>query len=116
MPSWPAIWGFSSRLILISRIAPAFSLTTFSSAGVSCRQGPHQGAQKSTSTGCSSDASMTSPLKAWSVESLISTAALAGVGAEAATPLNGVDMTEKGPFERGGLGYLRTFLRPQTVM
>ena len=72
MPNWPASAGFSSMLTLTSLIAPAFSLTTFSSAGVSWRQGPHHGAQKSTSTGWSSEALMTSAAKAWVVESLTS--------------------------------------------
>jgi hypothetical protein len=37
--------------ILTSLTAPFAARTTFSSTGVSCLQGPHQGAQKSTSTG-----------------------------------------------------------------
>src|SRR5262249_51050512 len=78
-PSWPAIDGFSSVLILTRRILPAFSLTTFSMVGESARHGPHQGAQKSTSTGTSSEASMTSALKARSDESL--TRATGGVAA-----------------------------------
>jgi hypothetical protein len=37
--------------ILTSRTLPRAVLTTFSSSGVSCLHGPHQVAQKSTSTG-----------------------------------------------------------------
>src|SRR6185312_10740149 len=86
-PNWPAIEGFSSMLILTSRILPAFSATTFSMVGESVRHGPHQGAQKSTSTGASSEASITSALKARSVESLTRTAGGAALaeGAEILT-------------------------------
>src|ERR1700733_245851 len=58
-------------LTLTRRTAPLASLTTFSSAGPSCLQGPHQGAQKSTITGTSRDASSTSAAKVSSEESLI---------------------------------------------
>ena len=51
MPSWPAICGCSSMFILTSLTLPPAALTAFSRTGVSCLQGPHQGAQKSTSTG-----------------------------------------------------------------
>ena len=37
--------------ILTSFTLPCEAATTFSSTGPSCLQGPHQGAQKSTSTG-----------------------------------------------------------------
>src|SRR3569833_2479256 len=85
-PSWPAICGFSSMLILTSRTLPAFSLITFSMVGVRARQGPHQGSQKSTSTGATNEASMTSALKARSEDSLISAAGgAAGVGEDRLT-------------------------------
>src|SRR5262249_3026004 len=58
-----AISGFSSMLTLTSLTAPLASRTAFSSAGVSCLQGPHHGAQKSTTTGTWRDASMTSAMK-----------------------------------------------------
>ena len=40
---------------------------------MSCLQGPHQGAQKSISTGWRFDSSITSFMKAWVVVSLIET-------------------------------------------
>ena len=60
MPSWPAIWGCSSMFIFTSFTLPPAAFTTFSSTGVSCLQGPHQGAQKSTSTGRFIDSAITS--------------------------------------------------------
>ena len=71
-PSWPAISGYSSMFILTSFTAPSAALTSFSSTGVSCLHGPHQGAQKSTSTGTVRDASITSCMKLCVVVSLIS--------------------------------------------
>jgi len=59
-PSWPAIWGLSSILIFTIWTRPADSPITFSSIGVSCLHGPHQGAQKSTTIGTFFDASITS--------------------------------------------------------
>lgn len=50
-------------LTLTIRTAPRCSFTAFSSAGPSWRQGPHQGAQKSTTTGWSNEASTTSAMK-----------------------------------------------------
>ena len=55
--------GFSSMLILTRRTLPAALLTTRSSSGVSCLHGLHHGAQKSTITGWSRDAWMTSAMK-----------------------------------------------------
>ena len=49
--------------ILTSLTRPPAALVTFSSAGVSCLHGPHQVAQKSTSTGILRDASTTSCMK-----------------------------------------------------
>ncbi len=67
--------------ILTSFTRPAASLTTFSMMGVSCLQGPHQGAQKSTSTGCWRDASSTSRVKAAVVVSLIRSSGIGPFGA-----------------------------------
>ena len=66
-----AIRWFWSTSILTSRTLPLASVTAFSSAGVSVLQGPHQGAQKSTITGTSTEASITSAMKVASVPSLI---------------------------------------------
>ena len=71
MPIWPGIAGCSSMFILTSLTLPLAALTTFSSTGVSCLQGPHHGAQKSTSTGWRFDSSMTSLTKLWVVVSLM---------------------------------------------
>src|SRR4029079_6091207 len=54
---------FSSTLTFTRRTLPPCARTTFSMMGVSCLQGPHQGAQKSTSTGTWREASMTSAMK-----------------------------------------------------
>ena len=62
---------FWSTLILTSRTAPRASRTSFSSAGPSCLHGPHQGAQKSTMTGTSIEASSTSASKVAVLESFI---------------------------------------------
>src|SRR5579883_2855215 len=60
MPSWPATCGCSSIFILTSLTLPPAAATAFSSAGANCLQGPHQGAQKSTKTGCLVEATSTS--------------------------------------------------------
>ena len=70
MRSWLASVWFSSMLILTSLTLPPWARTTFSSAGVSCLHGPHQGAQKSTSTGTAREASITSLAKVAVVASL----------------------------------------------
>ena len=59
--------------------------TAFSRIGVSCWQGPHQGAQKSTSTGTLREASSTSARKSWVVVSLMRSAS-AGRGGAVAAP------------------------------
>ena len=69
--SCPANTGFLSTSILTSFTAPLAASTAFSSAGPSVLQGPHQVAQKSTITGVSCEASMTSLAKPASVPSLI---------------------------------------------
>src|SRR5258705_8621492 len=56
---------------LTSRTAPLASVTRRSSRGPNCLQGPHQGAQKSTITGTSIDASSTSAAKLVSDASFI---------------------------------------------
>src|SRR5436190_20612251 len=71
-----AISGFSSILSLTIRTAPLAARTVFSRIGPSCLHGPHHGAQKSTMTGCSNEASTTSVIKLWVVTSL-TTAAVA---------------------------------------
>ena len=63
MPIWPGIAGCSSMFILASLTSPLAFFTAFSRTGVSCLQGPHQGAQKSTSTGWRLDSSITSFMK-----------------------------------------------------
>src|SRR6266851_4001753 len=72
MPSCPGIEGCLSMSILTSLTLPLAALTTFSSTGVSCLHGPHHSAQKSTSTGCRLDSSITSFTKACVVVSLTS--------------------------------------------
>src|ERR1044071_3888664 len=56
--------------ILASLTLPFVAFTAFSRTGVSCLQGPHQGAQKSTSTGWRRDSSITSFMKPCVVVSL----------------------------------------------
>src|SRR5262249_34216243 len=81
MPSWPGIAGWLSVLSLTSLTLPLAALTTFSSTGVSCLQGLHQSAQKSTSTGWRFDSSITSFMNVWVVVSLIRPSSAAEVGA-----------------------------------
>src|SRR6202042_605001 len=66
--------------ILTSLTLPFAARTAFSSIGVSWRQGPHQGAQKSISTGWRFDSSMTSFTNVWVVVSLIRSDAACGAG------------------------------------
>ncbi len=70
-PSCPAICGCSSMFILTSLTFPLAALTAFSRTGVNCLQGPHQGAQKSTSTGWRADSAITSARNEAVVASLI---------------------------------------------
>ena len=74
-PSWASCCTserFLSMSILTSLTRPPAARTTFSRAGVSCLQGPHQVAQKSTRTGISRDASMTSCMKVfWSPSTIM---------------------------------------------
>ena len=72
MPIWPGMAGCSSMFILTSLTLPLAALTAFSRIGVSCLQGPHQGAQKSISTGWRFDSSITSFTKVLVVVSLTS--------------------------------------------
>ena len=76
-PIWPGICGWSSMLSLTSLTAPFAARTAFSRIGVSCRQGPHHGAQKSTSTGTSREASITSRMKSLVVVFLMRSASAA---------------------------------------
>ena len=55
--------------IFTSLTLPLAARTAFSSTGVSCLQGPHHSAQKSTSTGWRLDSSITSLTKVWVVVS-----------------------------------------------
>src|SRR6195952_1518196 len=80
IPIWPGIAGCSSMFILTSLTLPLAARTAFSRIGVSCRQGPHQGAQKSISTGWRFDSSMTSFTKVWVVVSLIRSGTGCGAG------------------------------------
>ena len=77
MPIWPGIAGCLSMSILASLTLPLAAFTAFSRIGVSCLHGPHQGAQKSTSTGCCLDSSITSFMKACVVVSLTTLSAAA---------------------------------------
>src|ERR1700675_3053680 len=66
--------------ILTSLTLPLAARTAFSMIGVSWRQGPHHGAQKSISTGWRFDSSTTSFTNVWVVVSLIRSAAACGAG------------------------------------
>ena len=63
--------------ILASLTLPLADFTAFSRIGVSCLQGPHQGAQKSTSTGWRLDSSITSFMKPCVVVSITTLSAAA---------------------------------------
>src|SRR5579871_1218877 len=77
---------FLSMSILTMRTAPLASFTTFSRAGPSCLQGPHQGAQKSTITGTWREASITSAAKVSSEPSLTTAPGAALSGTAFAVP------------------------------
>src|SRR5256884_8689912 len=77
IPSCPGIEGCLSMSILTSLTLPLAALTTFSSTGPSCLQGPHHSAQKSTSTGWRLDSSITSFTNVWVVVSLTTLGAAA---------------------------------------
>ncbi len=66
--------GCSSIFILARRTLPLAPVTAFSMMGPSVLHGPHQGAQKSTSTGRRLDSSMTSAMKVCVVVSMMSPA------------------------------------------
>ncbi len=78
MPICPAMSGYLSMSIFASFTLPLAARTAFSRTGVSCLQGPHQVAQKSTSTGWCLESSMTSFMKDCVVTSLISPSMAAG--------------------------------------
>ncbi len=65
--------------ILTSFTLPLAARTAFSRIGVNCLHGPHQGAQKSTSTGWRFNSSITSFMKVWVVVSLIRPSATGAV-------------------------------------
>src|SRR5262249_51773048 len=65
-------------LTLTRRTAPFASRTAFSRSGPSCLHGPHHGAQKSTMTGTSCEASMTSTMNVVTSLSLIRLASALG--------------------------------------
>src|SRR3954469_24637894 len=68
--------------ILTSFTRPPAAFTTFSSVGVSCLQGPHHVAQKSTRTGTWREASTTSCMNVfWSPSMIMLAAAFAAPGA-----------------------------------
>ena len=78
-------WGFASTSTLASTSRPPASMTSFSSTGVSCLQGPHHSAQRSMTTGTVRESSSTCG-KVSSVTSITSDGtAAAGV----ATPAGG---------------------------
>src|ERR1700758_705339 len=80
-------------LILTRRTAPFASFTTFSSAGPSCLHGPHQGAQKSTTTGTWREASRTSAVNVSRDPSLMRDAEVAPPGAAfVAPPVKGLPL------------------------
>jgi hypothetical protein len=58
-PQRAAISGFWSEFSLARTKRPPYSAASFSSTGLSARQGAHHSAQKSTSTGARCEASMT---------------------------------------------------------
>jgi hypothetical protein len=71
MPNaWASCCSWSES-ILTSLKRPAYSASSFSSIGPITLQGPHQGAQKSTSTGWVMEAAMTSASKFSSVTSIM---------------------------------------------
>ena len=72
----------ASMSIFTSFTRPPAARTTFSSVGVSCLHGPHQVAQKSTTTGTVREASMTSRMKVfWSPSTIIPAGVPAGIPA-----------------------------------
>ena len=68
MPNSSASFGLASTSTLANRTAR--SEVAASSTGVSALQGPHQSAQKSTITGCSAEAAITSAAKVSSLTSI----------------------------------------------
>src|SRR5215208_3142407 len=75
--------GLASVSTLASATLPARPVTAFSRIGVSWRQGPHQAAQKSTTTGSSRERSTTS---AWKVSSLASKITTSSIETRCQTP------------------------------
>ncbi len=69
-PYFAAASALSSVAAFARIILPSYSFATFSNVGLSITQGPHQLAQKSTTTGIVFDFSITSSLKFASVTSI----------------------------------------------
>src|SRR5688572_3755197 len=83
--------GLASVSTFASATLPSRAVTAFSRIGVSWRQGPHQAAQKSTTTGSSRERSTTSVWKVASVASKITPASMATM-AEIAVEAGGVTL------------------------
>src|SRR5829696_5667344 len=83
--------GLASVSTLASATLPSRLVTPFSRIGVSWRQGPHQAAQKSTTTGSSRERSTTSAWNVASVASKITPASMAAM-AEIAVEAGGVTL------------------------
>src|SRR5215813_13649010 len=81
MPYWAARCCSASTSILASSIFPSRLATSASMTGPSMRQGPHQAAQKSTTTGSSCERSITSRWKFLAVMSIDLRLLLLGGGA-----------------------------------
>ena len=91
--SWPANCGCWSISIFTSFTFPRAAVTARSMAGPNCLQGPHQGAQKSTMTGVSREASITSAMKPVSVPSLISPGGVAPAGGPEFSPISAMGLS-----------------------
>src|SRR5258706_992455 len=114
MRNWRAISWFSSMLTLTNFTAPLASATAFSSAGPSCLQGPHQGAQKSTMTGTWREASSTSAAKVSRLPSLMCGLPVAAAGGWSADfgaetgrpvgPINAMELAFSYPDRKMGVG------------
>src|SRR4051794_35622079 len=96
--------GLASVSTLASATLPSRLVTPFSRIGVSWRQGPHQAAQKSTTTGSSRERSTTSAWKVASVASKITPASMAAM-AEIAVEAGGLTLAG-GEAGGGGGGVL----------
>src|SRR4051812_48673558 len=91
---------FSSVLTLTTLTLPSFSSASCSSTGPSARQGPHQGAQKSTSTGCEAEAVTTSAAKLAVVTARTEEFMRPKLGGKAANSIEFHPMTHFNPLDR----------------